>query len=180
MNFLCLEFVNSSWYITHKLFADPLRDYGWLIKLADNWNIKSLPAPTEEELARLIDMRSHFAKLFGKLSGGSKLMKVDIELVNNYMTATSFHRQLQNAEGCYKLSDMPESRNWSWFMAEVAVSFARLCSSEAVRCLKTCQNPECGWFFLDESKSGNRKWCDDTCATLMKVRRFRQKQKEND
>jgi len=73
-----------------------------------------------------------------------------------------------------------EVRNWSWFMAEVAASFARLCSSEAVRRLKTCQNPECGWFFLDESKSGNRKWCDETCATLMKVRRFRQKQKEND
>ncbi|WP_442913751.1 CGNR zinc finger domain-containing protein [Lacrimispora sp.] len=64
-------------------------------------------------------------------------------------------------------------------MLSAAASFSTLISSEAVNHLKTCQNPECGWFFLDESKRENRKWCSDTCATLMKDRRFRERQKEN-
>ncbi len=180
MNFLCLEFVNSSWYTTHKSFKDPFLDHEWLLKLADKWDIKSLQTPGETELAALTEMRSNFAKLFTKIVGGQKLVKEDIELVNSYMSNVGFHRQLQaEKEGC-KLYEIPEACNWSWFMAEVAASFSKLYSSETVSSLKICQNPECGWFFIDESKSRNRKWCEDTCASLMKVRRFRQKQKEND
>jgi predicted RNA-binding Zn ribbon-like protein len=118
--------------------------------------------------------------MLDKISAGNILVKADIDLINNYMIGTSFYRQLQSEEGCYRLYDIPEAHIWSWFMAEVAASLSRLCSSDAVKSLRICQNPKCGWFFVDESKSKNRKWCDDTCATLMKVRRFRQKQKEND
>lgn len=175
MDFLCLEFVNSSWYITHKIFADPLRNNEWLTKLADKWIFTSLPTPTEAELARLIEMRSCFTKLLAKMVEEKNLAKADIELLNSYMADVSFCRQLQAEKEGYRLYDMPEKQDWSWFMAEAAASLARLYSSETINSLKICQNPDCGWFFLDESKSGNRKWCDDTCATLMKVRRFRQK-----
>lgn len=178
MDFLCIDFVNSSWYITHKLFADPLKDLAWLRSLADEWNIKSLPAPTEAELLSLIEMRSLFDQLHGKIIRGEKLGKSDIELINNYMIDVGFYRKLQSEKGSYTLSDIPKSHNWKWFMAEVAASFSRLISSEAVNHLKTCQNPECGWYFIDDSKRANRKWCGDTCATLMKVRRFRERQKE--
>lgn len=177
MDFLCIDYVNSSWYITHKLFADPLMDYEWLRSLADEWNIKSLPAPTEAELVSLMEMRSLFDQLLGKIIRGEKLEKSDIELINHYMIDETFYRKLQSEEGNYKLCDIPKSRKWKWFMAEVAASFSKLISSEAVNHLKICQNPECGWYFLDESKRENRKWCDDTCATLMKVRRFRERQK---
>jgi predicted RNA-binding Zn ribbon-like protein len=179
VNSLCLEFVNSSWYITHKTLVDPLNDAEWLMKLADKWNIKSLPSPTEVQRASLIELRSKFAKLLDKAIEGDKLTREDIEFVNNYMVNASFYRQLQDEKGTFKLCDIPESSNWNWFMAEVAASYSRLYSSAAVNSLKKCQNTECGWFFIDESKSGNRKWCDDTCATLIKVRRFRQKQKKN-
>jgi predicted RNA-binding Zn ribbon-like protein len=176
---LCLEFVNSSWYITHKTLVDPLSDAAWLMKLADKWNIKSLSAPTEGQIASLIETRSKFAKLLDKAIEGDKLTGGDVELVNNYMLKASFYRQLQDEKGTFKLCEVPESSDWNWFIAEVAASYSKLYSSTAVNRLKKCQNTECGWFFIDESKSGNRKWCDDTCATLIKVRRFRQKQKKN-
>ena len=180
MNLLCLEFVNSNWYVTHKLFADPLRNTEWLIKLAAKWNLKQLPAPIEAELTRLIEMRNNFTKLFTKIAEGKNLIKADIELLNSYMANVSFYRQLEVEKEACKLYDIPETQDWNWFMAEVGASFSRFYSSESINSLKICQNPECGWFFIDESKRGNRKWCDDTCASLMKVRRFRQKQKEND
>jgi predicted RNA-binding Zn ribbon-like protein len=97
--------------------------------------------------------------------------------LNNYMAGMSFHRELKAKEGRPALNEIPEKLDWSWFMAEVASSFAALYTSEAADKLKICQNPECRWLFIDESKSRNRKWCDDTCSTLMKVRRFRQKTK---
>lgn len=177
MEFLCLEFVNSSWYITHKLFSDPLMNNEWLIKLADKWNIQSLDEPNEIEMTKLIEMRNLFGKLFTKIVEGKNPTKKDIEQINNYMADISFFRQLRIEEEGSGLYDIPKTRNWNWFMAEAAASFARLYSSETINKLKTCQNPECGWLFIDDSKSRNRKWCDDTCASLMKVRRFRQKHK---
>jgi len=76
-----------------------------------------------------------------------------------------------------KLKDLPTAKDWSWFMCEVATSLAQLSLGDNAKKLKACKNPECKWFFIDESRSSNRKWCDDTCANLMKVRRFRQKQR---
>ncbi|KPU46004.1 CGNR zinc finger [Oxobacter pfennigii] len=178
MDFLCLEFVNSSWYITHKLFNDPLRNNDWLLSFADKWNIKSLSAPTEAELKRLIDMRKHLAEIFAKIAGGEKLLNDDIEFINGYMSCVSFFRVLNVDKENRKLYEEPLVHGWKWFMAEIAASFSRLYSSQYVNNLRICQNPECGWFFIDESKKKNRKWCDDTCASLMKVRRFRQRQKE--
>ncbi len=180
MDFLCLEIVNSSWYSTHQAFEDPLKNTEWILKLADKYHINSLPAPNKDEMEKLFEMRSAFTGLFIKVVEGKKLEDSDIKLVNSYMSDIWFYRQLQVEKGDYRLFDTPSINNWSWFMAEIAVSFSRLCSSETVINLKICQNPECRWFFIDESKSGNRKWCDDTCSNLMKVRRFRQKQRDND
>jgi len=180
MDFLCIDFVNSRWYITHKPFKDPLTDKDWLLKLAEKWNINRLPAPKEEELAKLIEMRELFAKLLAKVANGERLEKEDIGFINGYMSNVSYYRKLQAEGDTLRLYEVPEARNCTWFMAEVAASLSSLCSSDAVKKLKLCQNPQCGWFFIDESKSRNRKWCDDTCATLMKVRRFRQKHRENE
>lgn len=177
MDFLCLDFINSSWYITHKLFIDPLSDKDWLIKLADNWNIRHLPKPEEEEIEHLIEMRSIFDALLKKLIAENKLTNQDLEIVNKYMADVCFYRELQVDDNTTKLVEVPIQIRWSWFMAEVAASFAKLYTSCYIESIKACHNPDCGWFFVDNSKSRSRKWCDDNCATLMKVRRFREKQK---
>jgi predicted RNA-binding Zn ribbon-like protein len=176
MDFLCLEFANSSWYITHRTFSDPLKDNGWLKGLAEKYGME-LPAPKADELSCLISMRSRLLQLFDKLLEEKKLPEADIAFLNDYMAAVSFHRELKKEKGSLTLCEIPDKHGWSWFMAEVASSFAALYTSEAADKLKVCQNPECRWLFIDESKSRNRKWCDDTCSTLMKVRRFRQKKK---
>ncbi len=178
MDFLCLEFVNSSWYITHKLFVDPLQDKSWRIRLTEKWGKTTLAEPTEIELKELLQMRNMLAKLFQKILDGSQLSKGDIAIMNNYMGNMLYHKQLLDGEASYELAEVPQAQNWHWFISEIAASFSKLYTSEAIARLKACQNPECRWLFIDDSKSGARKWCDDTCATLMKVRRFRQKQKK--
>ncbi|TMC65135.1 MAG: CGNR zinc finger domain-containing protein [Chloroflexota bacterium] len=37
----------------------------------------------------------------------------------------------------------------------------------------SCENPDCRWVYYDESANQNRRWCEDSCANLMRVRRFR-------
>lgn len=38
--------------------------------------------------------------------------------------------------------------------------------------LRACANPKCGWLFLDDSKSGNRRWCAmSACGNRAKAHR---------
>jgi predicted RNA-binding Zn ribbon-like protein len=55
---------------------------------------------------------------------------------------------------------------WSWDQASLAsirhvavTSAIDLLSAEPTARLKQCPGDQCGWFFLDTTKRGNRRWC---------------------
>jgi len=44
--------------------------------------------------------------------------------------------------------------------------------------VRQCSNPQCGWLFLDNSKSGNRRWCSmSACGNRAKAHRHYLRQK---
>lgn len=44
------------------------------------------------------------------------------------------------------------------------------------RPVRSCKGDNCGWLFLDTSKSGRRRWCSEaSCGTHARVKRFREK-----
>jgi predicted RNA-binding Zn ribbon-like protein len=50
---------------------------------------------------------------------------------------------------------------------------AELLSSDELGRLGACANPGCGWLFLDQSRRGNRRWCDmQVCGSRAKARRY--------
>ena len=62
---------------------------------------------------------------------------------------------------------------------EIALSAAGL-MTDTDRCarIKICGNPACDWMFLDESRTGQRRWCRmNVCGNEAKVRRFRARQR---
>jgi predicted RNA-binding Zn ribbon-like protein len=68
-------------------------------------------------------------------------------------------------------------------LADLADLFA-LAAAELIisrserRLIRECKGDNCGWLFLDTSKSGRRLWCSDaTCGTHDRVKRFRQRQR---
>jgi predicted RNA-binding Zn ribbon-like protein len=61
----------------------------------------------------------------------------------------------------------------------VAASAAELLASPDLERVGQCPGDQCGWMFLDTSRSGRRQWCHmGDCGTLAKVRRFRQKRQQ--
>jgi predicted RNA-binding Zn ribbon-like protein len=75
---------------------------------------------------------------------------------------------------------------WSWAdqrdpelpLWALAMSAADLITSEAVQRVRTCDNAECRWLFLDTSKNHTRRWCDmKICGNRMKARRFKAQHK---
>jgi len=49
-----------------------------------------------------------------------------------------------------------------------------LLTSREARRVKVCPGlDDCGWLFLDTSKSGRRRWCSmDSCGSRSKMRRY--------
>jgi predicted RNA-binding Zn ribbon-like protein len=44
--------------------------------------------------------------------------------------------------------------------------------------VRQCANPQCGWLFLDNSKSANRRWCSmSACGNRAKAHRYYLRQK---
>jgi predicted RNA-binding Zn ribbon-like protein len=72
---------------------------------------------------------------------------------------------------------------WEWPASEcaaelplwmLALSTARLLTSNDMARLSACEKPDCRWLFLDTSKNHTRRWCDmRLCGNRMKARRFK-------
>jgi predicted RNA-binding Zn ribbon-like protein len=63
-------------------------------------------------------------------------------------------------------------------LAPVLWSAADLLVGRQLPRVRQCSNPACGWLFLDDSKSGNRRWCSmSACGNRAKAHRHYQRQK---
>jgi len=63
-------------------------------------------------------------------------------------------------------------------LAPTLWSAADLLVGPQLQRVRQCANPACGWLFLDNSKSGNRRWCSmSACGNRAKAHRHYQRQK---
>lgn len=59
-------------------------------------------------------------------------------------------------------------------LAPIAWSLSELLTSPELGRVRVCDADECGWLFVDASRSGSRRWCDAAgCGNLVRVRQFR-------
>ena len=97
----------------------------------------------------------------------------DIAELNSALAACPARRTVVREGSGFRVDYTPAGRDWNWVRSEIAASFAEMLSSRDPRRIKMCENDNCRWVFCDESKSRSRRWCEDTCGNLLKVRRFR-------
>jgi predicted RNA-binding Zn ribbon-like protein len=66
----------------------------------------------------------------------------------------------------------------SVLLGPVLWSAADLLVGAQLRRVRQCVNPACGWLFLDDSKSGTRRWCSmSTCGNRAKAHRHYERRK---
>lgn len=177
MELLCLAFVNSQWYQTHQLYREPLRDDQWFAEFLNSWDLTIEEEITGEQINQLIGLRSQLLALMKKVSLEQAFSEKEIERLNMYLALSDIKPQLKYQNERFTLEFSPQIRDFNWLLTQIVTSFTQLLTGYDLRRLKICQNVECQWIFIDESKNRTRRWCDQTCGNLMKVRRFRAKQK---
>lgn len=131
------------------------------------------PADAAAVLRRSIVVREAMYRIFKSTIEGWPPSAEDLEALN---------REIQIARSHERLIAAPNFE-WRWegtppaldrLLWPVVRSAADLLTSPDVERLGQCPGEECGWLFLDTSRSGRRQWCDMAdCGTAAKVRRFR-------
>lgn len=178
MDLLWTSFLNSEWHDwrgTGRPMEDRLDRSDWLPAFLAEWQLKAPLPPSPEVVAALKELRRWLRRLAESLSAGGTAEPDDLERLNRLMAGGPVIRQL--GEGS-QLNLLPAQESWPQVMAEIAASCARtLAEGEGAR-VRICENTDCLWAFYDDTRNRTKRFCEDkTCGNLMKVRRFRAKQK---
>lgn len=172
---LALDFVNTSEGRGGSMAGDALgtgadlRTWGRRVGVIGH----RASADDESELARAIEARELLYALFSA-------RVADRPVAPELLAAFS-----ELAAGAYAAGSLRTAAagglEWSWDPSRVSsvrhtvvVGAAELLGAPHSQRLKQCPGDHCGWFFLDTTKRGNRRWCSmSTCGQEAKNLRRR-------
>lgn len=177
MEHMCLDLINSRWYITHEPYADPLRYSNWVADFLKRWDLTVPISISEHVLMQLKMLRTTLSHMVDTLCNGGEISGELLQEINNYLTLTPVYYELIQEEKAYKTISRPAKTDWNYVLTRITASFVKLITEHDLRLIKKCENPECGWVFFDKSKNHTRRWCGNSCSSLIKVRHFRERQR---
>ncbi|RWX20509.1 hypothetical protein EHI42_00460 [Rhizobium hidalgonense] len=169
---------------------DLLRSFYDLLVLADRLNLidrqavsrlrsqaESDPPLAAAAHADALTLRESIHRLFLSEDAGQPYPIDDLRLVEDLARRGRASQRLAEHEGGY---------GWA-FPFDDLPQLAQLFAIKAVdlvaernwrRAVRECKGNNCGWLFLDHSKSGRRMWCSDaTCGSHARIKRFRSRMK---
>ena len=175
MDFLCLDFMNSK-IENEAVRGDLLMNEAWLKHLCHKWGLGEQKKDTRTTLVQLRDALYQTTADYSKTG---EISAENLSSLNAHLKPVVFHNRIENSDAGCRVREVPQSSKSISFPYQIIMSFADLVSNHEAGRIKICENPDCGWIFFDESKSRTRRWCGNTCASLIKVRRFRKRQLES-
>lgn len=179
MDTTCFDFVNSEHHDhcgagpTEDRLQDPL----WLDQFLGRWELEVSRTPDPATMAEMLALRRLLREMIERFVDGQSACDEDLGVLNGYLERAAVRRRVTSVDGGISLVLAPVRRDWSWVLSQVAASFAGVLVERDPTRLRICDNPDCQWVFYDETKCRQMRWCADSCANLMKVRRFRSRQR---
>ena len=179
MEALCLDVLHSDWHDWRGTGRDEdrLLKPGWVEQLVGHWGLTVVDPPDAHAIAALQSLRSLMQHIVHTFLQQQTLSEQAIAGLNTYLDAAPYKMHLLKEGECYQLQQVPPTNDWDHVLGEVVLSFVKLLVRDP-SCLKECENPHCRWIYYDESPNQTRRWCENPCANLMRVRRFRARQRE--
>ncbi len=182
MEFIWLDFLHSDWhdYRVSGRNEDRLRQPDWLADFLRGWKLEAALPADEPTLTDLTTLRSLLQQIVSDLAQSRPIAPDKLATLNEYLARTPLTRKLSSTSESYRMEFEPlatEVKNWNWVIEVIATTFADFLTSYEPGRVRICANPDCRWVFYDHSRNHTQRWCDNPCATLVKVRRFRQRRK---
>jgi predicted RNA-binding Zn ribbon-like protein len=181
-----LDFVNTVDSRIGKIGPDFLRSFGDLAVLATREGLitenearllidrtSAEPAIGASTVKRAVRLREAIYRLFLCEEHSEIVDATDLAEIENEAKAALTRQHLEWKDGSLKW--MLPVREPKDLIGVFALSASDLLTQrQGRRAVKQCKGDNCGWLFLDTSKSGRRIWCSDaSCGTHSRVKRFR-------
>nr|WP_206529561.1 ABATE domain-containing protein [Brevibacillus sp. SYP-B805] len=177
---LCIDFLNSDWrdWRGSGRREDRLLKPEWWERFCEQWGLEAQYPPDADTLSALQNLRAHMRAVVEAVAAERPPERKDLDALNRALEHALSHPRLAVTADGFRLEQVVFAKGWPDVIGRIAESFARLLAEEDLRRLKICDNDDCRWVFFDESRNRVRRWCDDKmCGNLLKVRRFRERQK---
>lgn len=183
---LCLDFVNTVDPRRPGEGRDFLTDYDSLLDWfasadvalprALSWlhrRARSHPADAVAAHHQAIAMREALFHVLEATRAGDRVRTADLAKLNGALGESIGHRVLAPAERGGVREEWRPADTLSQVLWPVAIDAWDLLTEPELAQVRQCPVDAggCGWFFLDTSRAGNRRWCDmRTCGNRAKVR----------
>ena len=136
------------------------------------------------ELTRLRKLRALLKRIFQMRLSGETPSSTDLGKLSAILAEAARATRLVVVPQTHRSSQVRMRREINVEKADDALLRLRIVEaavallvSDAMLRVKSC--PTCGWFFLDVSKNGSRRWCSmDACGSVAKARRYYRRLKE--
>jgi len=178
---LWIDFLNSEWHDWRGSgkSEDRLEKSEWIESFLQKWGISAPVAPEPDELSLLKQLRTLLRSITEDLVSGKTINNLQLKELNDFMARGSFVSQMVTTARGFQIGSIPSVADWQHAAALIALSFAKTLSEKELSRIRICENSDCRWVFYDDTRNRSKKFCDDKmCGNLIKVRRFRAKQKE--
>ena len=137
------------------------------------------PESTEAAFRAALALRGGIREGVEALADGRAAPAEAAERVNEILRLTEGYDRLLWTGEEWRLRFVQRERRLEWLLAAIARSAAELFVRGPGAPVRKCANPECILYFLDTSRTGERRWCSmAACGNRHKVAAFTRRQKE--
>lgn len=141
------------------------------------WQVR--PDLATEAFAAAIGLREMLFRMFGSVAGGEPADPADLDALNVALGSAAARSRMAYRDGAFVWSVDGLRPGVPALLSPVLWSAADLLAGTRHSRVRQCGNPQCRWVFLDDSKSGNRRWCSmASCGNRAKAHRHYLKRRE--
>jgi predicted RNA-binding Zn ribbon-like protein len=170
-----LDFVNSRYYNTHPPFQDGLSDPEWIWRFVQNYELDIPLADFLQYQDDIINLRELMFCITERIEENGLVSAEDLHRINHFMKKVHLIFEMELTPIGYHTIFIPVEPGIACLYFQVTAAFSGLLAKGNLYRLKLCKNPACQLAFHDNSKNNSRKWCGNTCASLVKVRNYRKR-----
>ena len=168
---LILNLSNSVWYLDHKN-TEVLEDFHWINEnIIDSGDLLT-SALGPDTLTRLKALRNVVVRVFE----GDKV-DAHMDFLNDCLSRSLFFNKITLNEGHPSIEKVSTTSKEDRMISAIIIELIEAIETGLISRIHTCDLSDCQFYFLDQSKNQNKKYCSIKCNNVAKVRRFRDKGK---
>src|ERR1700687_185576 len=170
---LALEFANTRYWRGREAHTETLTSLDDLLKwVTDSGGLSpeavdrlrawwlAHPRKGSQAFDEALELREAIYRIFRALAEHAEPTSADLDVLNRALAAAPPRAQLLRINGGYAWALDELKLDVASLLAPVIWAAGDLLIEPVHIKVRRCANDECVWLFLDDSKSGTRRWCD--------------------